>query len=480
MKKPSIKTRAVRAGGYSITASAIVLVIVIIINLLMNALPSNLTQIDTSSNQLYTLSEQTENILVSLDTDVDVYWIVRSGSEDDTLELLLNKYAGKSSHISLTKVDPDIEPAFVANYTDSVSDNSLIVVSENRSTVVDYDDIYTTEYVVDETAYYGYSTETTFNGESAITSALDYVMEDNIPVVYNLTGHSESDLSSDFSKAVSGQNIEIEDLNLLETEEIPEDAAAILINNPQSDISSEEREIIEEYLADGGKILLISAPLTDEDTTLTNLNAMLYSGYGVSSVDGIVIEGDSSYYAWGTPYYLLPTIASHSTTSSIKSNGYYILLAIAQGIEISDSLPDNVTVKSLLTTSDDAFSKVDGYNMTSYEKESGDIDGGFSLAVAISDSSSGAGIIWIGSSYVVDDSANEMVSGANEDFFLNCLNYLCDKDETSLSIHSKSMSLDYLTITSSDVTKYAVIFIAVIPLIFLAAGVVVFVRRRRK
>lgn len=477
--KPNLKTRAVRAGGYSVTAAAIVLVIVVIINLLMSAIPSQFTQIDTSSSQLYTLSEQSENVLVSLDKDVNLYWVVRTGSEDATLELLLNQYASKSDHITLTKVDPDVEPAIVKNYTDSVTDNSLIVESDIRNKVVAYDEIYTTEYVADETSYYGYTTETQFNGESSITSAIDYVVSEDLPKVYTLTGHNEADLSSSFQSAVESQNIETEELSLLESEEIPDDADAIIINAPQSDISTEEREVLEEYMAGGGKLLLITAP-AQEDVTFTNLDAMMYSNYGVSAGDGIVIEGDSNYYAWGTPYYILPTIHSHDTTSSISSNGYAILMAVSQGLTVSDSLPDGVSVTQLLTTSDDAYSKVDGYNMVSYEKEDGDIDGPFCLAAAITDSNTSSEIIWIGSSYITDDSANEMVSGANEDFFLNCLNYLCDKDDSSLSIHAKSMSLDYLTITSADAGTYGVLFIAVIPLIFLAAGIIVFIRRKNR
>lgn len=479
MKKPVIKTRALRAGGYSVTASAIVLVIVIIINLLMNAIPSRFTQLDTSSNQLYTLSDQSENILAGLETDVTIYWVVRTGSEDETLELLLNQYESKSDHITLSKVDPDIEPAFVENYTEDVEDNSLIVESDIRYSVVSYSDIYTTEYVVDETSYYGYSEETTFNGESSITSAIDYVINEDLPKVYNLTGHDEATLTDDYETAVTNQNIEMEDLSLLESEEIPEDADAIMINNPQSDISEEEREVIEAYLAEGGKMILITSPLQDDTVTLTNLNALMYS-YGVSAEEGIVIEGDENYYAWGTPYYLLPEINSHSTTSSISSAGYSVLFAVAQGLTISDNLPDGVSVSELMTTSEEAFSKVDGYDMSTYEKEDGDIDGPFSLAVSITDSNTDAGIIWIGSSYVLDDSANQMVSGANQDFFLNCLNYLCDKDESSLSIHAKSLSLDYLTITAADVSRYAVLFIGVIPAAFLCAGVVVFLRRKHR
>lgn len=51
-----------------------------------------------------------------------------------------------------------------------------------------------------------------------------------------------------------------------------------------------------------------------------------------------------------------------------------MLLSIAHGLRISDTLPDGVTADSLLSTSSSAYSKAAGYDSTTYEKEDGDID----------------------------------------------------------------------------------------------------------
>lgn len=112
------------------------------------------------------------------------------------------------------------------------------------------------------------------------------------------------------------------------------------------------------------------------------------------------------------PYYLLPELNSHSITAPLISAGYYVLLPIAQGLTISDDLPEGVSVESLLDTSASAYSKLDGYSMTSYSKDDGDIDGPFSLAAAITDASGEeeSRIVWVSSSALLDDETNMRVS----------------------------------------------------------------------
>lgn len=51
--------------------------------------------------------------------------------------------------------------------------------------------------------------------------------------------------------------------------------------------------------------------------------------YGLSATEGLVVEGDPYYYAYGTPYYLLPDYGSHEITSPLSQGGYYVLLATA-------------------------------------------------------------------------------------------------------------------------------------------------------
>ncbi len=489
MKKPQLHTegkslkmtfqsRTFRVGGYSVAAAAIVLAIVIVINVFVSALPSSWTQLDATSSQLFSISEQTENILAGLEDDVTIYWIVRSGSEDDYVETLLDRYSSMSSKVSVVKKDPDVYPTFLTAYgeSDDPTDNSLLVVSGDNYRYIDNGDIYVYDYTY---YYYTGSYDVDFDGESVLTSAISYVSSGDMPKLYTLTGHGESTLSDDFSSAVSKENIEVEELSLLTLESVPEDADAVLIYAPTSDISEDEQEKLLTYLQSGGNMILITQPLDDEE--LTNLEALM-AEYGVTASEGVVLEGNSSYYAWGYPYYLLPEISSHTITDPLIDDNYYVLLPLAQGLTVSDELPDSVSVTELLTTTSSAYSKIAGYSMTTTEKEDGDIDGPFALAVAITDTiddETESNILWVSSAYLLDDSANSSVSGGNQDLFLNALNWMCEQED-SISIHAKSLSTEYLTMSASAGNLLCILAIGVIPAVYLAIGIVIWIRRRHR
>ena len=141
--KASLTTRAFRVGGYSVAAAAIVVLIAVVANLLVTALPATLTQVDTTAGSMYTLSQETEDILSGLEEDITLYWVVQSGQEDETLGTLLDRYAAGSDRVTLEKVDPDVSPELLQEYVSgTVYNNSLIVVSGDRDTYVSYDDLY--------------------------------------------------------------------------------------------------------------------------------------------------------------------------------------------------------------------------------------------------------------------------------------------------------------------------------------------------
>ena len=486
MKKPnfswkrvadSFSTRSFRAGGYSVAAAAIVLAIAVMVNVFAVALPASVTKFDTTANQLFTLSEQTEKLVGGLTDEVTVYWIVRSGREESYLESLLSRYQSLSDKIRVVKKDPDVFPTFTQQYTDSFTENSLIVEAGERYRYVDYNDI----FVMDYTSYYYYGTENwSFCGESELTSAIDYVVSENLPKVYLLTGHGESSLSDSFTSAVKQQNIETAELSLLTLESVPADADCILINAPQSDISLDEQSKLREYLGNGGNLFLITDPPKNEK--LSNLEALM-ADYGVTTVDGIVVESDQSHYVWGTPYFLLPDIASHAITTPLTDGGYRVLLPISQGLTVADDLRDTLSVTKLLTTSSSAFAKAAGYDLTTYEKEEGDVNGPFALAVAIRDTVDDGitgDIVWVSSAALVDDQTNTQVSGGNQDFFLNALGYLCQAEQSSLSIHAKSLSSDTLIMDSATVSALTIAVVGVIPAAVITLGIVIWIRRKRR
>ena len=348
-----------------------------------------------------------------------------------------------------------------------MQNNSLVVECGDRSRYIGYDDIY-----VQEADMYSYSYSTSFDGEGAITSAIDYVVTDELPQLYLLEGHGEQELPASFSEQIEKENIETNSLSLLTVDAIPEDADCVMIYEPSSDISEEEKKMLTDYTKNGGKLLVIAGPVQDGE--LTNLNSLL-ADYGVETSEGIVVEGNREYYTV-QPHILLPDMNNSSITDPLIEEHYYPNMPISQGLVVTESAGDNVT--ELLTTSDQAFSKVAGYDLETYEKEDGDIDGPFALAVSIACDNEGQ-IVWFSSAAFLDDMYNALSSGSNSDLAMNALSSLIGETE-AMAIRSKSLNYNYLSISGSTASLLKVLMISVFPIGYLSIGMYVILKRRKK
>lgn len=460
---------AFQGGSYSLIITAVVLALVIVVNIFVSALPTTLTKYDISATKLYSITSNTKAVVNALEEDVTIYWIVQSGEEDEVIENLLGKYESLSDHIDVVKKNPDIYPTFAEQYTDeTVANNSLVVECGDRSRYIGYDDIY-----LQEADMQTYSYNASFDGEGALTSAIDYVVTDELPQLYLLEGHGEAELPGTLGDQIEKANMETNTLSLLNVDAIPEEADCIMIYAPSSDISEEEKNMLASYVTDGGKLLVIAGPT--ENGTLSNLYSLL-SDYGVEADDGVVVEGDREHYAFNAPYVLMPDMSDSDITSSLADEGYYPIMPISQGLKVGDT-DSGATVTELLTTSELAYSKADGYALTTYEKEEGDTDGPFSVAVSVETENSGK-IVWFASSVFLEDLYNSYSSGANVNMGMNALSSLIGERE-AIAIRSKSLNYNYLTISDSTSSLLKTLMIGVFPLLYLGTGICVILNRKK-
>lgn len=472
--RQALSTRTAKVGGYSFVLSLVVLAILIAVNVLASKLPTSWTQFDISAAQLYSLTSDTKVVVTNLQQDVTIYWISQAGKEDTVIQKLLDRYQELSDHITVVKKDPDVYPTFAQQYTEeTVMNNSLVVESGDKNRYISYDNIY--QY--DTGSYYTTgSVSQSFDGEGQITSAIDYVVSTDLPQVYLLSGHGEAALSETFADELERSNYEtVEDFSLLNVDAIPEECDVLLINAPTSDISDEELTMLRSYVQGGGKLVVLSGP--QENADLPNLQALL-SDYGVTVNDGVVVDTNRDYYAFTAPYVLMPEIESSDITDPLKDGDYHVIVPIGAGLTVGE---DNggATVTSLLKTSTDSFSKAAGYAMTTYDKEDGDIDGPFTLAVSVEDANAGGRLLWVASDYLLDDMYNSYSSGANLDFVMNGLSWMIGNTD-AVSIRSKSLDYNYLTISSSSAAWLKVCMIGIIPVSFLLLGLDEVLRRRKK
>ncbi|MCC8168080.1 MAG: Gldg family protein [Clostridiales bacterium] len=503
----SVSRNSVSTGVFSTGFIAVGVVLTVFVNLLGGQIPATVDTIDCSYNKYYDISDTTEEILADLDTDITMYVYVAESSANTVLDTTLELYASMSKHITVEYVDPSANPTFYEQYTDTApTENSVIVVSDLRYKVVDYNDIYETS--LDYSTYeYTYA----WDAEGELTSAVEYVTleSDTMPVVYEITGHDEMSIGSDFEEALSKANIELQELTLLNEESVPEDASVIIINSPTTDFNEADAQKVIDYLQAGGKAIITSYYASQG---LTNFESIL-AAYGVTQVEGIVAENDANYYYYaGGQFYLFPEIESTDYSSGLTSSNLLFYLAQAytyeapsddadeavestedadatetveeEGTEAEEEETYDITYTELLTTSDSAVSKTDYNNITTYEYEDGDVEGPLVLGLAVEQETSGGEttqIVVVGSPTFMYDYYSEIVSGSHVTLFTNIIEeFIGDTELTTVSIASKSIALDYLTVSGTAIGFIGVGIMIVVPLALLAAGIVIWALRRRK
>lgn len=474
-RRYSVSVKNMSIGAYSTGMIAVMIAVVVAVNFVVGEIPASWVSVDVTAEKLYSLTDQTKEYVRGINEDVTIYVIAAEDSSDNTLAQTLQRYDDLSKHITVEYVDPNVNPRFHTQYTSSISMNSLIVVSEKRSKVISYSDIYETSF-----DYNTYSSTTTgYDGEGQITSALDFVLSDNMPKIYFTQGHGEYSLSSIFNNALAKENVEYESINLLSYEAVPDDAACLIINAATKDFSDADVTKIITYLEQGGSVI-IAAGFTDSGST-PNLDK-LYAHMGLEIADGIIIEQDKKNYAM-IPYYLLPNLSSSTYTVGIYGLGqYYIFAPFSQGIKILDKTAENMSYNEFMTTSDKAFAKADIQNMQSYDKGEGDTDGPFAIglsAVRTNDDGSTGTMVAFGCDQIFTDEANNWASGSNLTLFTNTVSNFVNH-EVSVSIPVKSYDLSYLVIPQSTANWVGLITVIIVPVGCLAAGFIIWFRRRKR
>lgn len=469
--------KMIGTGAFSAGMIVVMCAICVVVNLVLTALPAKYTSIDCSATKLYSLTGDTKDRVSKLDEDITIYVLNSKKSKDAKIDETINRYKDFSSHIKVKYVDPATSPKFYQDYTDTTpTTNSLIIESKNRSKVIDYNDIY--EYD-SSSYYYGYQSQSSITGydaEGQITSAIEYVTmdADELPVIYQITGHNETEIGSNFQSVVSKANANLKSLELFNEEKVPEDATAIIINSPTVDFNEEDAQKVIDYLNGGGKALIVGCYAYNDE--LANFNKIL-SAYNVSFKTGVVAENDSSKY-YQNPLYLLPTVETTDYTSDATDG--HVFLAGSCAISYPEDT-DDVTYTKLLSTSDSAVLKKDWKNITTSKAEDADENGPFTTGLAVNDSSTGASIVVFGTPYVVDDSYDNAVSGNNADMFKDVITSMTGNVELASSvIPVKDYTLSNITINTLQAVVTGLIIMIAVPILLIIIGIVVWVMRRKK
>jgi hypothetical protein len=435
----------------------------------------------------FTLTSQTQEILNNMETPVEV--IIFSTPDEPYgitgyLTSLLGEYQNQTSKLEISSIDAEQQPDQARNY-EVYTYPTVVFESENGYRSVLPQDII---MIIGTEEDYEYAVD----AEHAFTSAILEVTGTIQKKVYFLTGHGEGDIYDDYLYAANGLRdnlFTVEALDLVATPAIPDDCAALIIAGPQTALSGEELEIIQSYLFNNGKALIMVNPDAPSEikqllyywgVILSNGNIIDPTSYLSPNKDNPSASRDTNYFGLSSIYFpgataiiLQPDFEPTLITSEDETTQQYIW--------ISENSP--IAMYMLIWTSEDSWLEMDFTTdqEPDFDEET-DIKGPLAISFLIftspADESSeedGTAIIVIGDS---DFASNQhFYNGNNSDLFLTSVNWLTIGEEI-ISIDRKVVSFRRLIIGPQEETFIKLSSIGLLPLIVLITGGVIWWRRR--
>lgn len=484
-----------RYGSFSLAVTAIVLVILILVNLAVNSLPATMTSITNEKSSVYTITDASKDYLKTLDQEITVYIVQidgASGEHDLMIKKYVERYATLSDKLTVKYIDPEIKPNFLPSHnTDNeigeeyldTAYTHLVVESEKRSRIIPYADIF--KYALsgdDLTAFYqanGY-VPYSYEIENCLLSAIDYVTLDVVPTIYYTSTHKEASLDEGFNAFAKLDNVNLKALDLETEGKVPSDACAVIIYSPQTDFSEKEINALKEYADKNGNVIISTDyNINVSDRYLDRLYAFTKEYYGMDYLDALVLEGDTG-RIYGYPIYIYATMTD-KVPSAIKSGtGGYVLFTYAHAISVSDTLPEGVTVDKLFTTTSGGYAKITFGSEETFAKKDGDLSGVFTLG-AISTRQSGdakSRLWWFSSTDALATTMSTTIAG-NIYVPVYVLTESVNK-ENSVSAAAVLITHELLEISDKAADLWSWIIIAIVPGAILGYGIYVRVRRVRR
>ncbi len=502
--------RSGKIGTYTFILIAAVLAILVLLNTVASLLPAKITKFDTSGLGLTEISDESEKFLSGLKEDVTLYWLCEGGITDDQLGLLLTRYEEAGDRIKIEIVDTLENPTFASQFSNSpITDYSIIVASDRRFRVVDVEDLYYyssnainsvagyevplsmselnsiyTQYLYQGINILQMGINTYFRGESLLTAAIDFVSRETVPHAYRLTGHGDATPSKEMSDILVALGMDMEELNLSARGEVPADANCVVLYAPTTDLSDAETSALRAYLNRGGSLMLNTSPtLVESQPNIQSLAAM----FGLSVQPGLLKDTQSGYYdASASTDVLVPSVSDkHAAAAYVKQQGLSPRIPQAHAIQVAEELPTGVQVTPILTTSDKGASLEIGNLTNTLAKGKMNVAVSAERSVATQEGTTAvASITWYGSIDAFTDTHNDASKGGNYYYYAATMNIMCtpftspyeNLNPCDLSAQTAQLS----KLTEPAIIGLGVVMVAVIPVGLLSAGIIIWIRRRRR
>ncbi len=399
--------RQARYGSNALVLTAAFLGILIVANVITYQNPRLLG--DLTEDKQNTLAPESLEVLKTLPEPVTAVAFYSSRTPVDTAsKLLMNFQANSEGKFQYRFVDPELNP-IAAQEAEITRDGVILLQMGDRQEQVTYAD------------------------ENEITGALIRLMNPDERSVYFLSGHGEKDIeqASDASmtsvkSTLEGKNYTVKTLNLIATNAIPEDAAAIVIAGPKKPVSKTETELLKAYLENGGSLVLLAEPaaLTDFGDTQDPLGEMLNEDWGITLDNNLVLDPtvNPPYVAVAAQY------GFHAITDKMGTMVSVFPEACSLTVE---NTPEGKTVTPLILSTDSAWGET---TLTGKEGEQTQFDAGADkqgplVLAAAGETSGGEGRLAVfGDSDFANDST--YTTYGNSDMIINTIDWAVGRDSS--------------------------------------------------
>ncbi len=517
-KRPKkIKNEAfLKRGSYSLAITAAVIVGAIVINILVGALNDRFVlEYDMSFNKDNSISEENIDFIKDIDEEVTVtvcaledqyssympeaasyyYSVVDNegagaGYYNQTIKLI-NKYNDYNKKIKIKFIDTqsseftDISSKYSG---ESIQYGDILVTStrdgKEKHKILGYKDIYAL-YEDESYAMYGMTMNTLSgnNVETALTSAIAYVTSDKIKKAGLIMSHSKEDYTASYSKLLKDNNYETTIIDDTIVKTIPEDLDLIVIPCPTTDFIGSELDLISDFLDNDGKLGKGLIFVADASAPyLKNLYDFL-DQWGIVVEDGILFETNENNYLQGDP----TTLGSYAAgEDDILSGMQYCITGLNAPMYAGFENSGGITVTPLMATPEYTVAApkgtgadwkgADKYEPKSYstvlQAKYSAYDDNNKLMESF--------VTAFSSRHFLDSEYNEYSGVANKDLLLAVTERAAGVEDSEISFVSKQITNESFAteVTEGSANIMRLIFMIILPLLCIAAGVYIYIKRR--
>ncbi len=479
-KQKFFKSRGFKYGTVATIMTALVIVVVIAVNMVFSVLTDSYSwALDFTSTGMYDISDETRQVVNSLDPSIEIEVTV---FYDETnypyyLSEPLKRFSNLSENIHVKYIDPEKNPSALTQYGTeyNVQAGAVVVKNGDRIRVFNVDDYFNVDN--DTGALYIYI-------EERLAAGTLYVTRENIPVVYFLTGHGE-DGYQNLMSLIANNGADVKEINLLtDKEEFSENAKMMVICNPTRDYSIDEIRKISDFASNdnhfGKNIMYFSST---DSVDLPNIQSYL-KAWGVQFNKDIVLDTSDNTFQ-NLQNALLPTVTAEEIMNTGATLSTVTTLLAPNARSITKVFDENSLYKtqSIISTSETSYARASDAINQDLERDPTDKSGPFDIGVLsmmykyVNNIQVQSYLLACGSVNMIKD-ANSFTYTGNSEMFMQLYKLMMDEKDDTILAAQKASSSSVASITSKQANTMMVVTVIAIPVFFLILGLVIYIRRR--